>query len=60
MYQVIRIIPASVLFQHDEQTQILAEHKYNITAWISCYLWHNSLFLPCHIRKAKDSENLKR
>ena len=51
MYQVVRIIPASIIFQHNECREILAEHSHYVAAWLSCYLWHSSHFMPCHIEK---------
>ena len=48
MYQVIRTIPASILFQHDEYTEVLSVHKYRFMAWLS-YLWNYCMWLPIKI-----------
>ncbi len=57
MYQVVRIIPASFIFRHTQYREILAEHSHYITAWLSCYLLHNTAFLPCHIEKREEAHS---
>ena len=51
MYQVVRTIPASFIFKHGEFREVLSEHSHYVMAWLSCYLWHSSLFMPCHIEE---------
>ncbi len=56
MYQVVRIMPPSIIFQHGEYRELLSEHSYFIMAWLVCYLWHNTRFLPCYIEKKEVGE----
>lgn len=50
-WRVVRILPASVVFQHEEFREVLSEHRSRLVAWLACYLWHYSHYLPCKIEE---------
>ena len=52
-YLIIKTTPASLIFQHSECREVLSVHAHYIIAWIKCYLWHNSKYIPCHIVKSE-------
>lgn len=49
-YRVVKVIPASIMFQHNEIIEVVSEHTHKIAAFLS-YLLHNSIWIPCYIEK---------